>query len=236
MKKRYPILAVVGVLCAVLMHFPASWAFKFARPYLPASTDALSVGGTIWNGQIKGIEGLPLIRFTVSPKAVFGKSDLVKIDARGNDISVQGNAGIKQINALIIKGSARFLGQVDGRLSNLSGRFDVEAKALAFGGDCSDTTGTVSTDILAQNFALWNWRGPELSGPIRCEDGDLLATLSGHIPGQSVEATVKVMPSGQYRIRAVINTNERRAGLFLPLYGFERKGERYTLVEAGKWR
>ena len=218
------------------MHFPASWAFKFARPHLPVSTSALSVGGTIWNGQVYGIEGLTLTRFTLSPKAMFNKSTLVTIDAQGNDISIQANAGLKQINALTLKGSARFLGQIDGRLSNLSGQFNLDAKNLSLDGECGDTTGTVSTDILARNNALLNWQGPELSGPIRCEDGVLLTTLSGHIPGQSVEATLKVMPSGQYRIRAVINTNQPRAGLFLPLYGFEKKGERYTLVEAGTWR
>ncbi len=240
MKKRYPILAIGGVLCALLIHFPASWAFKFARPYLPAEADALSVSGTIWDGQVQGIKGLSQTRFTLSPpfsaKTGFNKFPLASLDAQGDDISVKANAGIKHINALSVKGSARFLGQVDGRLSNLSGQFNLDAKDLAIDGECGDTTGTVTTDVLAQNFALWHWQGPKLSGPIRCENGALLATLSGHVPGQSVEATLKVMPSGQYQIRAVINTNERRAGLFLPLYGFEKKGERYTLTEAGKWR
>jgi len=136
---------------------------------------------------------------------------------------------------LTLQGDALFLGQIDGRLSNLTGVFELAARNIRFNGDCTDVAGQVSTDILTQNEALWQWRGPPLSGPITCENDVLTTTLSGNIPGQSVEAVLKIIPDGTYQIRAVINTNTPEAGLVLPLYGFEAQGERYTMNEAGRW-
>ena len=229
-KKRYIALSALTALSVLVTHFPASWAGKLAAPKLP-----VKLGGTIWNGYVPSINAMPPIRFETSLTGLLNDDPVVKFFGSGNGLNIEGTAEADHIKTLSFKGDAVFLGQIDGRLANLRGRFDMTASQLNFSGDCAEVTGRVSTDILSSNSALWRWTGPPLSGPITCENGILTSTLSGNIPGQSVETVLKIIPDGTYQIRAVINTNTPEAGLVLPLYGFENQGERYTMNEAGRW-
>lgn len=220
-------LTALGVL---ISQFPAKWAGKIAAPDLP-----VAIGGTIWDGHVPAMNALPAIGFKTSLRGLITDAPAATFDGSGNGIFITGTAETDQITALDINGEAVFLGQIDGRLSNLLGQFNLSVSKLNLYGDCKTVSGRVSTNILARNRALWRWTGPPLSGPITCENGVLTAALLGNIPGQSVEAILRVMPDGTYQIRAVINTNTPEAGLVLPLYGFEAQGERYTMNEAGRW-
>lgn len=229
-KKRYITVFSLTAFAVLLSQFPASWAGKLAAPDLP-----VTLGGTLWNGYVPSINAVPPIAFKTSPAGLFSSAPLVTFSGSGNGLSIEGAAEPDHIRALALNGDAVFLGHIDGRLSNLMGRFNLSAKNFKFSGDCADTSGQVSTDILARNAGLWRWTGPPLSGPVTCKDGVITSTLSGNIPGQSVEAILKIIPDGRYQIRAVINTNTPEAGLVLPLYGFEAQGERFTMNEAGRW-
>lgn len=229
-KKRYIVLCALMALGVVVSQFPASWAAKITAPELP-----VKLGGTIWDGYVPSVNAVPPIAFKTSLAGLVTNAPVVKFSGSSNGLILNGAAETDRITELELKGNAIFLGQIDGRLANLMGRFDLTAANLNVSGDCADVSGQVSTDILARNTALWRWTGPSLSGPITCENGILTSTLSGNIPGQSVEAILKVIPDGRYQLRAVINTNTPEAGLVLPLYGFENQGERFTMNEAGRW-
>lgn len=229
-KKRYIALGLLAFAAAAVAHFPAKWAAAATAPELPAV-----MAGTVWKGHIERLNGLPPIAFKISPLALLRGAAPVSFNGDGNGISIAGEAGIGRVDTLTINGNALFLSQIDNRLSALSGEFTLDATDLGFDGNCEKTRGTVKTDILTRNASVWLWKGPTLSGPITCENNVLSAVLSGTIPGQSVEAILKVFVNGSYQIRAVINTNTAEAGLVLPLYGFEQKGERFTLNEQGRW-
>ncbi len=229
-KKRYMALFALTAFAACISQFPASWAGKIAAPDLP-----VTLGGTIWKGYVPNINAMPPITFKTSPTGLISSAPLVTFSGSGNGLFIEGAAEQDHIKTLNLKGDAVFLGRIDGRLSNLMGQFNLSASNIEFSGDCAQVSGQVSTDILASNTRLWRWTGPPLSGPVTCENGTLTTTLSGNIPGQSVEAVLRIMPDGRYQIRAVINTNTPEAGLVLPLYGFEAQGERYTMNEAGRW-
>ena len=220
-------LLVLGIAIA---RFPANWAAKVALPDVP-----ITLGGTIWNGFVPPINAVPPIKFTTKPIGLLTDAPVLEFSGAGNGISINGEANQNELTRVTMTGDAVFLGQIDGRMKNLMGRFDMVVGNLPLGGNCEGVSGTVSTDILTRNAALWQWKGPPLSGPVTCENDILTSTLSGNIPGQSVEAELKIMPDGNYQIRAVINTNTPQAGMVLPLYGFETQGERYTINEAGRW-
>lgn len=229
-KKRYILAGLATALAAAFSQFPASWIAPLTGMNLPVKP-----GGTLWEGYVPAINAVPPIKFKTRLAGLVTEAPLLEFGGNGNGLSVKGTAERDQISVLTLQGDALFLGQIDGRLSNLTGVFELAARNIRFNGDCTDVAGQVSTDILTQNEALWQWRGPPLSGPITCENDVLTTTLSGNIPGQSVEAVLKIIPDGTYQIRAVINTNTPEAGLVLPLYGFEAQGERYTMNEAGRW-
>jgi hypothetical protein len=229
-KKRYIGLALAIFAAVGLTQFPAKWAATLAGVDLP-----VTLGGTVWNGYAPSINAVPPIQFKTSPSGFFNESSLLTFTGAGNGVSINGRADYNKIEEINVTGDASFLGQIDGRLSNLSGRFDMKARELKIDGGCDGASGVISTDILARNTRLWQWTGPPLSGPITCEQGVLTSILSGQIPGQSVEAVLKILPDGTYQIRAVINTNTPQAGVVLPLYGFEAQGERFTMNEAGRW-
>jgi hypothetical protein len=231
LRKRYIGVGALIGLGVLLSQFPASWAAGLSGAQLPVTP-----GGTVWKGYIPAIAALPPVSFKTSPMGVFSDAPLATFDGSGNGLSIQGAAEANRITSLKLKGDAIYLGQIDGRFGNLLGQFTLAANELQFDGNCEAVSGQVSTDILTQNRASWQWAGPSLSGPITCEDGVLTTTLSGNIPGQSVEAVLKVSPDGNWQLRAVINTNTPEAGLVLPLYGFEGQGERFTMNEAGRWK
>ncbi len=229
-RMRSILLHLFCILVVAIARFPASWAGKMVAPEL-----AVKLGGTIWNGYVPSINAVPPIKFTTSPLGLFTKASVIDFSGAGNGISIKGDADKNALKNLTLTGDAVFLGQIDGRMKNLLGRFDMSVRDLPLNGSCEGVSGTVSTDILTRNSSLWQWAGPPLSGPVSCENSVVTTTLSGNIPGQSVEAVLKIMPDGNYQIRAVINTNTPEAGLVLPLYGFESQGERFTMNEAGRW-
>ena len=229
-KLRYIWLSALLVLGIAIARFPANWAAKIAVPDAP-----ITLGGTIWNGFVPPINAIPPIKFTTTPIGLFTDAPVLEFSGAGNGISIKGEANQNELTRVTMTGDAVFLGQIDGRMKNLLGRFDMVVGNLPLGGNCEGVSGTISTDILTRNATLWQWAGPPLSGPLVCENDILTSTLSGNIPGQSVEAELKIMLDGNYQIRAVINTNTPEAGMVLPLYGFESQGERYTINEAGRW-
>ncbi len=100
---------------------------------------------------------------------------------------------------------------------------------------CEAATGTIRTDVLKRNKARFQWQGPELSGPINCENGEIVATLSGQDSRTEIEAVARINLSGSYRLETSVSSRDPEAAALLPLYGFQRSGGRFTLTEQGQW-
>jgi len=81
----------------------------------------------------------------------------------------------------------------DGRLQGLRGDFSARLSELQVSEQsCQSASGTVRTDVLQRNGGQIQWTGPELTGPIRCESGALIADLSGRDAEQTITALVKI--------------------------------------------
>ena len=151
-------------------------------------------------------------------------------------MQIRGKASHNQIVGLNFTGQLANLPTTDGRLKELSGVVNVQISELKFSKQCESVTGKANTDFLSRNKGRWQWQGPILSGPLSCENGDLIANLSGTENGQTIKADLRIAPNGTYRADFSVRTLQPEAAVVLPLYGFEKRSSEFLLTEQGKWR
>jgi len=154
---------------------------------------------------------------------------------------MQGRAGRSGLKDVSISGQVWTFSNVDPRLSGVRGSFSVSLNRLAVdpgnpAAGCTSASGHARTDVLQSNEAWWSWAGPDLQGPIRCEDGALLLALAGDQSGQTVDMTIRAFPYGRYNVGVSVKTGDAAAQNVMALFGFARSGERYTLNETGRWQ
>lgn len=232
--KRF-LFSVLGitVLGALITNLPLSWAGSAA---IPKSENLQPVFmGTIWNGTIANIPQIGSIKTKVSPLALITGKPPVQFSSKAPYLNFSGQAGLGGRLSALVDGDMRGLASVDGRFAGVSGRYDLNIAELILKDSCISGAGAVSTDVLTRNAALWEWQGPDLSGPISCENGDLVLSLTGSDELQDITAIIRVAPSGTYRAEIDVISRDPRAGSVLPLFGFEQSGQGYRLNEAGRW-
>ena len=220
--------AVVGAVTGGLAALPLAWV---AGDRLAALDPDMAALGSVWQGTLAHIDGLPPV-FT----RLDGRSVLVNADAPG--FRLEARAGADALSDTSLSMPVRALARFDARLSGLAGEVGAEIAALRFeGGACAEASGTARTDLLARNAGAWGgWRGPELSGPVTCENGEVVVSLAGRDASQTVEARVAISPTGSYRASVDIATREPGAQAVLPLFGFSPTASGWRLSESGSWR
>jgi hypothetical protein len=222
-------LGIGAALCAGVAHLPLGWV---APSFMPDGIGALDYRGTVWNGSISG---LPIF-----------DAATVKVHPLRRSVDLKAGDGASYASGLLRRTSAEnlrlrlplsALPLTDGRLQGLKGRVDVDiATADYTPTGCTAATGTVRTDILQRNGGTIDWTGPELSGPIRCEDGALLAELTGRDAAQQIDILLRLQPDGVYRAEVSARTTRVEADAVLPMFGFTRDGSVFRLTEQGRWR
>lgn len=226
--KRFIFTGLAAAGAALISQFPLSLVSAFAGDALPSTT---SVTGTVWKGQISGLPGAPDVSVKLKPLA--------------GGVHVSGQNSQQSLDVLVkmgghmsgdLKSSLNGFSLVDPRLQGLDGTIAINVTNLKLSEQCIGEGGQVSTDVLQANRAKWGWEGPVLSGPLRCEDGNFVVTLTGSDKGQTVNVDLQLLTDGSYRTEVGLKTADRRAGDFLPLFGFENKAGTFRLNEAGRWR
>ena len=235
MRKRYILLGLLGAAGAVISQFPLSW---IAPSFMPKGLGQnIQYSGTVWNGQVRGLEFVGLANFKLNPKAIITGGLPLSFTTQSPAMSISGKASKKQLKDLRFSGTLAKLPTRDGRLKELAGHVDIRISDLQIKDNgCASAAGQMSTDFLSLNEARWQWRGPKLAGPISCEGGDLLVTLTGQENRQIIRADLRLSKDGSYAANITVQTNQPEAGVVLPLYGFEKQGRDYKLTEQGQWR
>jgi len=225
--------AILSGLVALVAFFPMRWAGGLALPdNIETLALDLKMRGTIWRGSISGLPLFGTANLKLSPRSrrleiLSGKNR----NYLAGDIS---RSDAKDINLHLDIATVPF---TDGRMQGLQGDFTAQISDMKFSDmSCQSATGTARTDVLQRNGGKIQWTGPELTGPVRCEDGALIADLSGRDAQQTVTALVKLMPDGLYRADVSVRTVRVEADAVLPLFGFSRAGQNFVLTEQGKWR
>lgn len=220
-------------LIALFSQFPASWAGALFLP--DALKQDVTLSGTVWDGRMSGLNGFGPVQFKVFPSKFFGNAPMVEFYSQVPGLQISGSGRTGQISDVHAQGRISTFSNLDGRLAGLAGQFNLQLNSLTFEQGCTQASGTASTDVLSVNRALWQWQGPELSGPISCENGEVVLRLSGQQGRQSVSMSVRSALAGIYTADMQIETDEPIAASVLPLYGFERRGDAYVLQETGTW-
>jgi len=235
MKKR--IIALVCICAAglgVFSQLPVAWVGPHIVP------DGLGAdirySGTIWNGNINGLDIIGNAQFQLTPKSLLSSGLPLSYQTSSPVMQLSGQASRHHIKNFNFSGQIAGLPTSDGRLKDLAGNVNIEVAELKFNKTCFSAAGQASTDILSLNQSRWQWKGPLLSGPLRCEDGDIIAELSGAENGQSIQATLRIKIDGAYRADFSVRTPQPEAGIVLPLYGFDKRDGEFHLTEQGKWR
>lgn len=219
------LLAGLFGLAALVTAFPLSWV----TASVPDEVGSFS--GTVWDGQVADV---PLFG-TLSIKGGPGYADIA---SPPGDVILSGRVSPSGAKDVILSMPVSRLPASDARLTGLLGRISIRIdEAVVEEGRCVSAVGTASTDVLAANAAQFDWTGPELSGPVDCDDGRLRVRLAGVEGAERVEATVVTGLDGIYRSDIAVTTADPIAGNALSLFGFVSDGSgQYSLLEQGRWR
>lgn len=234
MKKSLVIAAILTAVVTAIWHLPAAW---IAGPLIPKNlTPRPQFIGTVWNGQIPNIDGINPVHFTVKPLNMLRGKPPATFESVSPYLQFTGTATLAGSISTQAKGYIRGLGVFDTRFRTLAGQYDLTLSNMRIRNTCQSGEGQFSTNLLAENRAVWEWTGPILSGPIRCENGQIIAQLKGADTQQNIEAVLRIDLSGAYRVDVDVNTRDSRAEFVLPLYGFEKTEQGYSLLEEGRWQ
>ena len=235
MKKRFiGLVALLGIAGATVTQLPLSWIGPHILP--PEMGKNIRYSGTIWKGQITGVDFIGDIHLGVDAKALLSGQLPLSFQTSSPVMTMSGKASKNRLKAFKFSGQLADLPTSDGRLKEIAGQVDFEISEMEFEENCKSASGNAATDILTRNGGRWRWRGPLLSGPISCDQGDLLVKLLGSENAQTIKADLRIKIDGTYRADFSVRTREAAAGVVLPLYGFESKNGQYYLTEEGKWR
>lgn len=233
--KKFLIASLIGAATiAGAANFPLSW---IGEAVLPDSITPRPVFlGTIWNGQIANIDGINPVGTSVDLRKILSGSAPLSFKSRSPFLTFSGNAKLNGAVTTQAKGHITGLRVFDARFQSMAGTYDLSLEDMVIRESCASGNGTFSTDILEENYAQWQWKGPIVSGPITCENGQIIAKLSGQDQTQNITAQINIDLNGQYRAHAKVVTSDPRAAFVLPLFGFEKTSQGFSLAEAGAWR
>lgn len=235
MKKRFVGLgALLGIAGATLIQLPLSWIGPHVLPQEMGKN--IRYSGTIWKGHISGVDIIGDIYFNVDAKALLSRQLPLSFQTSSSAMTMSGKSSKNRLKDFKFSGQLADLPTSDGRLKEIAGHVDFQISQMDFDENCKAAAGNAATDILTRNGGRWQWRGPFLSGPISCDQGDLIVKLSGSENAQTIKADLRIKIDGAYRAVFSVRTREAAAGVVLPLYGFDIRNGHYYLTEEGKWR
>jgi len=225
--------ALLSAIVALLACFPLRWAAGWVMPdNVKTLAPELKLQGTIWKGTVSGLPLFGTANINIEP---FSRQLNVQTGSGGNYLKGQlSTSEAKDIDFRMNFASVPF---TDNRLVGLQGHLTAQVSEMQFSKQgCESAEGTAQTDVLQRNGGTIQWTGPELNGPIRCENGAFIADLTGQDPQQKISALIRIAPDGTYRADIDVRTTRVEADAVMPLFGFSRSGQSFVLTEQGKWR
>ncbi len=230
---RWILPALLSATAAILAYLPMSWAAGWVLPdSVKGLAPKLDIHGTIWRGTISGLPLFGTANLKIEP--LKRRADIQSGDGRNFLSAIASPSGAKDLDFRMNFATVPF---TDGRLQGLRGDFTAKISEMRVSKQgCESAEGTARTDVLQRNGGTIQWTGPELTGPIRCENGALVADLSGQDAQQKISALIRIAPNGTYRTDIDVRTARVEADAVLPLFGFSRSGQSFVLTEQGKWR
>jgi hypothetical protein len=199
------ILAAIFVLVlgggAGIALFPMSTAAGFLADKVPEFRFA-SASGSVWNGKLSqvaiGQQSLGDLSVKVKPAQLVSGQAAARLGMARPQMSGEADFAYNLAGGKTTLEGVRIAGKTAGILGlpatmrHADGQFTVAVSDISFvNGVCEAAKGEVWTDILTRLDLKTGWKGPELRGPVTCEDGKVTMHASGAGPtGETVSADI----------------------------------------------
>jgi len=238
------ILAAVFSLC--FLGFLALWA-PFSA--LVAALDLQGRGitysraeGSLWNGRLTGLmwrgHGLGDASVQVSPfLLLLGRLDIdIALAGRGviagrGHVTLWPNSSTT-VRDLVLAADVTTLPVV----LPLKGSVSVAVRRVEMTRHgCRSADADIHTNALVDRPAGLDWRGPVLSGAVRCAEGALIIPLAGDNGAETIAATMRLLADGSFSIQVDAHTADEAVIGVLSAIGFTHTDGRMTLMQAGRW-
>ncbi|WP_371395719.1 type II secretion system protein N [Fretibacter rubidus] len=203
---------------------------------------AVTFGGTIWNGHAVLPDGQGYV--DISTNVMDWDTGIMQFETRGAPFMAKGNIGWSAMKNIRITAPVGALAIRDARLYGLSGDVKIGLSRLTFRDPCQ-ADGTIVVRRVAMDYPDWSWQGPDLTGPISCQNKVLIFNMTGQAKSgengggeyerDDINMTLGVHASGRYDIDLSFITREAGANIALPLLGFDNQNGRWQLTERGQW-
>ncbi len=199
--------------------------------------------GTVWNGKLSGVvvngQNLGDVTIVLDPGQIFtghgaGHAAFARQGLRGEiRASYPIFGGKARLSDILVEGDASAVPVLPARLKGSDGKFRLVIAKIVFEKDaCSTATGEVWTDALAKADLGQGWVGPELHGPVTCEDGKVAVEASGRpASGEDVSASLRVGLDLSLDLQARVANATNGAVETLTELGFHPENGAYVLHE-----
>tara|TARA_X000000950_G_scaffold108205_1_gene136392 strand:+ start:103230 stop:103973 length:744 start_codon:yes stop_codon:yes gene_type:complete len=235
--KRWMIFGGLTLLVAVfasLATMPSRFVLDQVRARDAAIT-YLNASGTVWNGSASrmyyGIQPIGTLTFKTHWASLFAGRLANELQLTGSGLSGQASAsfglgGTMRFSNVRIEGTTQDLANLQDEIRELNGRFTLVLNSMEIrNGECLSAEGTVWTDLLSRLQTTYRWTGPEVTGPVRCENGQIVLELNGqNAVGEQVAMRLDIGLDATGVFTADVETLQRETGDALTVLGFVSDG------------
>ena len=206
-------LVIVVALIAAAVFLPTAFVMARVSNAEPAIQYSRA-SGSVWNGQVRslryGVQPLGNLSFEAKPMSLLTGQLAGSLRLSGRALNGRGTVktslgGSLEIEQLNLNGTTGQLISLIPEIRDLNGEFNLVLRNARFRkGECDEASGQVWTDILTRIEQGWGWAGPELEGPLSCENGNLLMRLNGETAGGeavNVRLLAGLDASGEFEAR-----------------------------------
>jgi hypothetical protein len=239
-----PLWAVgtASFIVATLASAPADLAVGITKARAPQLKVA-STRGTLWKGEFVGASyadaAIGDVAFSVDPASLLTGRIAASLASR--DGALIGKAKIEaSASSIVVKDAAAHFNLSAIRKYTLFGiRYQggatLKARRLSLSkSGCAAEEATLSTNALDALASRWSGGAFPLSGPIRCEDGKLVALLVGEGAAAAARIEISVASDLAYTMTVVAEPHRADVKDGLRLLGFETDGGALTWRTVGR--
>lgn len=231
----YAALSLIIAIVAAITMAPVGFIMKQVSAS-DARIQYASAQGSVWNGKVRdiryGIQSVGDAEIKTSGLALLTGKLSSDIRLTGSGLNGRGQVaagfgGDVTIRNMRVLGSTADLINITPEVRDLAGEFTIDVRQAELKDNaCTSAQGTVWTDILTRMERRYRWTGPELSGPISCENGQVVIALSGqNADGENVSARLEISLDATGNFLADVTTTSRDTIQALTLLGFEFQGD-----------
>lgn len=233
----YSLLFLFIALVSIVVLAPLSAVMNVAAKSAPA-INYTTANGSVWNGSVMGLrygaQPVGNVQLKTDWLSVFGgalKSSVAVTDGgvlAAGDARIGLDGGINLSN-IKVRGNTSDLLSLKQDIRMLGGDFSLSLKKLTLkSGACRKAeSGEVWTNILTRFEQKYDWKGPELKGPITCENGRIVVNMTGTGErGETVSAYLAFDLNANGTFRAEIEKASEKVAQAATVLGFVTLGDK----------